>query len=190
LVLAKLYYDQTHEKIKSNIIPRRKRDPSLDDSIWNSIKEEWNYFYQNSMIKDSKKCLALFTLGIFTGFCSGLFGIGGGFVIVPVMGTFFCSQEQAQGTSLMSMILPAAMASFVHYRKGNVITSIVPFLISGTAVSSWIVAYFITQEGTEIVNRIVYCFAMGLLGFMTLRLGKKPVKVPVEQIKGVNRRYK
>lgn len=61
-------------------------------------------------------------IGVIAGILSGLFGIGGGIVIIPslvLMKGF--SQIQAQGTSLMVMLPPVGILAFLqYYKKGNV----------------------------------------------------------------------
>lgn len=60
--------------------------------------------------------------GFCAGILSGLFGIGGGLIIVPALIYFFgFTQHQAQGTSLMALVLPTgAAALFKYYKAGNV----------------------------------------------------------------------
>jgi len=57
-------------------------------------------------------------IGIVAGILSGLFGIGGGVVIIPAL-TFFkgFSQLKAQGTSLIAMLPPVGLFAFLTYHK-------------------------------------------------------------------------
>src|SRR5262245_41321682 len=60
-------------------------------------------------------------IGLASGITSGLFGVGGGIVMVPAM-MFFMGMDikAAVGTSL-AVIIPTAIAgSFKHYMQGNV----------------------------------------------------------------------
>ena len=61
-------------------------------------------------------------IGILAGLLSGLFGIGGGIIIIPALvyiGGF--SQLKAQGTSLAALLLPVGILAFIeYYKKGNV----------------------------------------------------------------------
>lgn len=60
-------------------------------------------------------------IGIIAGILSGLFGIGGGIVIVPSL-VFLkgFSQIKAQGTSLVAMLPPVGIFAFMqYYKKGN-----------------------------------------------------------------------
>ncbi len=60
-------------------------------------------------------------IGTAAGLLSGLFGIGGGIIIIP--GLMFLkgfSQLKAQGTSLIAMLPPVGILAFMqYYKKGN-----------------------------------------------------------------------
>jgi hypothetical protein len=66
--------------------------------------------------------IALFALGIFAGYVSGIVGIGGGVVIVPALVLIFgFSQHTAQGTTLALLIPPIGIfAAMSYYQKGFV----------------------------------------------------------------------
>ncbi|WP_297424716.1 sulfite exporter TauE/SafE family protein [Clostridium sp.] len=60
-------------------------------------------------------------IGIAAGVLSGLFGIGGGIIIIPAL-VFLqgFSQLKAQGTSLVAMLPPVGILAFMeYYKKGN-----------------------------------------------------------------------
>lgn len=60
-------------------------------------------------------------IGLVAGVLSGLFGIGGGVIIIPgltLLAGF--SQLKAQGTSLVAMIPPVGIFALMeYYKKGN-----------------------------------------------------------------------
>ena len=61
-------------------------------------------------------------LGLGVGVLSGLVGIGGGILIIPILiFGFRMSQHKAQGTSLGALLAPIGLLAFVEYYKvGNV----------------------------------------------------------------------
>lgn len=71
--------------------------------------------------------LCVFT-GIFVGFLSGLLGIGGGLIIVPVLIYLLPSLNipmdivvpMALGTSLCSIVITSSAASLSHYKNSNI----------------------------------------------------------------------
>jgi uncharacterized membrane protein YfcA len=61
-------------------------------------------------------------IGAIAGILSGLFGIGGGVIIVPAL-IYLCgfSQLKAQGTSLAILLPPVGILAFIdYYKKGYV----------------------------------------------------------------------
>lgn len=66
--------------------------------------------------------LAFISLGLFAGLLSGLMGIGGGLVIVPLLVFLFnFPQKTANGMSLVAMLLPVGiLAVWQYYREGYI----------------------------------------------------------------------
>ncbi len=61
-------------------------------------------------------------IGLAAGILSGIFGIGGGIIIVPAL-IYLCgfSQLKAQGTSLAILLPPVGILAFIeYYKKGQV----------------------------------------------------------------------
>ena len=65
--------------------------------------------------------IILIVIGILSGVLSGMFGVGGGIIIVPAFVFFLgMTQHQAQGTSLGLMLLPIGiLAAYNYYKTGN-----------------------------------------------------------------------
>ncbi|HSV08382.1 MAG TPA: TSUP family transporter, partial [Candidatus Binatus sp.] len=61
-------------------------------------------------------------IGVLGGGLGGLVGLGGGFVMVPLLVYLFqMEQHAAQGTSLAVLLLPVTLPSVMQYwRAGNV----------------------------------------------------------------------
>jgi uncharacterized membrane protein YfcA len=65
--------------------------------------------------------LILVAIGLFAGMLSGLIGVGGGIVIVPMLLFIGLTQQQAQGTSLAVMLPPVAFLAVLNYHKEGLI---------------------------------------------------------------------
>src|SRR4051812_28935999 len=66
------------------------------------------------------RTLKLAAIGTLAGLFSGLFGVGGGTVIVPLLVLWFGYDERAAtGTSLAAIVLIALLAAFAHGLYGN-----------------------------------------------------------------------
>ena len=112
--------------------------------------------------------LFIFT-GIFTGIAAGLFGLGGGLIIVPVVTytlMFFSKIPLDQAvlsgisTSLASMVLTGAMATYAHTKNKNVIYKIIHKFIIGIIFGALLIGYFINIFPGQILKNffIVYTF--------------------------------
>ena len=88
--------------------------------LWQSIfKKEKNDFpnaYSKTIKKPNPNAFLILLLGIIAGLFSGLFGIGGGVIIVPVLSTFFhYNHKIAIGTSLGALLLPVGLPGVICY---------------------------------------------------------------------------
>lgn len=66
--------------------------------------------------------ISLIIIGLLAGILSGLVGVGGGIIMVPLL-VFLVgfSQHQAQGTSLAVLVIPVtALAVFNYYKEGYI----------------------------------------------------------------------
>jgi uncharacterized membrane protein YfcA len=64
--------------------------------------------------------IILVLIGLLTGVMSGLFGIGGGIIVIPALVLIFgMTQHQAQGTSTAFMLLPVGLLAFLNYYKAG-----------------------------------------------------------------------
>jgi uncharacterized membrane protein YfcA len=79
-------------------------------------------------------------IGAAAGILSGIFGIGGGIIIVPLL-VFLAkfSQKVATGTSIAVFVLPVAiLGAIAHYRAGNVNLKATLLIAAGLFVGSWL----------------------------------------------------
>lgn len=66
--------------------------------------------------------VSLLIIGLLAGMLSGLVGVGGGIIMVPMLVLLLgFSQHQAQGTSLAVLVVPVtAIAVFNYYKEGYI----------------------------------------------------------------------
>ncbi len=95
--------------------------------------------------------LLLIVIGLSAGMLSGLFGIGGGVLIVPalVYGLGF-SQKLATGTSLAILLPPVGLAAVLeYYRGGYVDIKAAAFIAIALVIGAWFGARWGSQASTE-----------------------------------------
>lgn len=121
--------------------------------------------------------LMFVTIGIFGGVASGLFGVGGGIVIVPAL-IYWAgfSQHKATGTSLAVLLPPIGLAATLeYYRSGNVDIRAAMILAAAMFVGAWGGAFLANQmKGPHlrlIFGVFVLCVGVYLIYGACKRLG-------------------
>jgi uncharacterized protein len=71
------------------------------------------------MIDQPITLILLILIGLFTGVVSGILGIGGGVLIVPILTFWQIAVVQAIATSLVGVLLSAISGSYQNWRKGQ-----------------------------------------------------------------------
>ncbi len=61
--------------------------------------------------------LILLAAGAAAGFVSGFFGVGGAIILIPFLLFLGLTQHQAQGTSLMVLVVPVGIFAVMNYAK-------------------------------------------------------------------------
>jgi uncharacterized protein len=108
-------------------------------------------------------------IGLVTGFVSGMMGVGGGGVMVPLMVVLGnIGQHMAQGTSLLAMIPASISGASTHYKLGNVKLDIAWGLIIGSLVG----AYF----GATAANHLPEFYLKIAFAVVGVWMGTKYVK--------------
>jgi uncharacterized membrane protein YfcA len=103
-------------------------------------------------------------IGLFAGVASGLFGIGGGILIVPAL-TFLAgfSQGKATGTSLAVLLPPVGLlAVWEYYRHGNVDLKAGLFVALGLVLGAWLGAMGANKMGDAWLKMAFGLFVTGM----------------------------
>jgi uncharacterized membrane protein YfcA len=83
------------------------------------------------------KVAVLAVTGGFTGFLSGMMGVGGGSLMVPAMVLLSgFPQVVAQGSSLLAMVPAGAAGAHQHWRLDNVARRLLPGLVPGVLLGT------------------------------------------------------
>jgi uncharacterized protein len=110
--------------------------------------------------------IELSCLGLFSGFAAGLFGVGGGAIVIPALTLLTdWTHYQALGTSLCAMIPTAMVGTYTHHRKGTVAMRIAPSL----AVGSLVGAYLGGKLALKTDDMILRCGFSGILMMLGIR---------------------
>jgi uncharacterized membrane protein YfcA len=108
--------------------------------------------------------LALLLIGFVSGITSGLFGIGGGVIIVPALIYLVgFSQHAATGTSLAILIPPVGLAAvFEYYRHGYVNLRVAFIVAIALFVGGWVGAFWANKLQGPYLRLAFGLFVVGL----------------------------
>jgi len=111
----------------------------------------------------------LLMTGIFTGFLSGMMGVGGGTIMVPAMVLLAgMGQHAAQGSSLLAMVPAGAVGAHAHWRLGNVVTNLLAGLIPGIFIGTYL-GGSLALVLSEAVLRVIFAAVLIWTGVRYLR---------------------
>lgn len=99
--------------------------------------------------------ILIILIGTIAGFLGGMLGLGGAIIIIPAL-VFLLgySQQMAQGTALIMMVLPVgAIAAFQYYQRGFVDIKAALILALFFSVGGYFGAKFITQIPQDFVKK-------------------------------------
>lgn len=111
--------------------------------------------------------LLFLLVGAIAGVMAGLFGIGGGMVIVPVLILTFTAQgvsadvltHMAVATSLATIVFTSLSSIREHHRNAAVDWPIVKRMVVGIVVGTAVGVYFITQVPGPVLQKMIGVFA-------------------------------
>jgi len=99
-------------------------------------------------------------IGVGVGIFSGMVGIGGGLLIVPILVYgFHYSQHKAQGTSLAALLAPIGILAFwEYYKAGNAEVKPALLIAAGFAVGGWFGGMWAQHVSDLMMRRIFATF--------------------------------
>ena len=112
--------------------------------------------------------LLYIVLGGLAGILAGLFGVGGGVImVIGLVGVMKLPFPTATGTSLGAMILPVGIfGAMEYYRRGHLDVRAALLLAAGLTVGAWVGARMAQQAAPATMQRLFAVF----LGVMAVRM--------------------
>lgn len=115
------------------------------------------------------KIFSLLLLGSATGFLSGLFGVGGGSIMVPGLILLLgMSQHLAQGTSLFAMV-PTTLSGAISYSRFGYVDKDLSILLAAGAAAGGLTGASFANTLPELYLRLIFSLVLAWLGIMYLR---------------------
>lgn len=108
--------------------------------------------------------------GLFAGLCNGLFGGGGGMIVVPMLTNLLKKEPKVSHATALLIILPLCLVSSVLYSSfANVETDMLIAVSVGVTVGGVIGAFLLKKLSTKWVV-IIFSFLMFVAGAKMLIL--------------------
>ena len=106
--------------------------------------------------------VGLLLVGTLAGVFAGMFGIGGGLIIVPALALLYgMKQHAAVGTSLGALLLPVgALSAWVYWRNGNVNVKYSVLLAAGLLGGAFVGAKLVEPVSDLTLRRMFGAFLM------------------------------
>ena len=116
--------------------------------------------------------LLIILLGIMVGGLTGLFGVGGGFLMTPLLIFLGIPPTVAVGTEAPHVLASSISGAIAHWRKKNVDIKMGFFLLTGGVVGSTVgVNLFKVLRGfgqIDVIIQFLFLIFLGLIGFSML----------------------
>ncbi len=120
----------------------------------------------------SVNALLVLGMGGLIGFLSGMFGVGGGFLMTPLLIFIGVPPAVAVGTQANQLVAASVSGVLAHWRRGNVDVKLgVVMLIGGvigTGVGVWIFGVLQRLGQIDIAITLSYVFFLGTIGGMMM----------------------
>ncbi|HYG51633.1 MAG TPA: sulfite exporter TauE/SafE family protein [Flavobacteriales bacterium] len=113
---------------------------------------------------DTSTVIIYLAVGLAAGFLSGLVGIGGGVVIVPVLMYLGFSQHLAQGTVLFMFLLPIGILGVWNYHQQGYVDFKSAFVIASTFLIGSYFGSKVAVSIDQVMLKVVFGCILVLLG--------------------------
>jgi uncharacterized membrane protein YfcA len=117
----------------------------------------------------------LFVIGVIVGIYSGIMGLGGGTIMIPIMVLILgFTQKEALGTSLAVMIPPVTLPAVIeYYRNGHVKPTVAIWIALGVLPGAFLGGYIANQLGQNSL-KMIFGFVLVYVAGYTI-LGKEHI---------------
>jgi uncharacterized membrane protein YfcA len=127
----------------------------------------WNLYLP--IAGNSINILLLFGLGGLVGFLSGLFGVGGGFLMTPLLLMVGIPSTVAAASDSNQIVAASTSGTYAHWRMGNVDFKMGFLLLIGGVVGGTfgvqIIKVLRASGNADFVIKITYVLMLGIVGF-------------------------
>lgn len=120
----------------------------------------------------SVDALAILAMGGAVGFLSGMFGVGGGFLMTPLLIFVGVPPAVAVGTQANQLVAASVSGVLAHWQRGNVDVKLGLVMLAGgvfgTTLGVWLFGILQRLGHIDITISLSYIFFLGVIGSLML----------------------
>ncbi len=117
--------------------------------------------------------LVMIGLGLGVGFLSGMFGVGGGFLMTPLLVFSGIPSTVAVATTLSHVTASSMSGALAQWRKGAIDFTMAGVMVAGglvgTVLGVWLFALMRRQGQMDLIVSLTYVIMLGSIGTIMLR---------------------
>jgi uncharacterized membrane protein YfcA len=126
--------------------------------IWTSKKPE-----PDQMLPLGKRSIIGFFTGSFAGFIGGMLGIGGGFIIAPILMATGYKTKEAAATTAFVVTFSSFSGYFGHMVQGKMNWPLTIIVVAAVIIGSQIGGRFMTEKAKSKQVKIIYAIVLILI---------------------------
>ena len=115
------------------------------------------------MLSFRKRSIIGFFTGSFAGFIGGLLGIGGGFIIAPILMMMGYKTKQAAATTAFVVTFSSFSGYFGHMAQGKMNWPLTVIVVAAVIIGSQLGGRFMTEKAKSKQVKIIYAFVLILI---------------------------
>jgi uncharacterized membrane protein YfcA len=124
--------------------------------------------------------LYLLGLGAGVGMMSGIFGVGGGFLMTPLLIFMGIPAPVAVGTEANQIVASSVSGALAHFKRGNVDLKMGTMLLIGGIIGStfgvWLFKWLSALGQIDVVIRLAYVVFLGIIGSLMMIESVKAIR--------------
>ena len=128
----------------------------------------------------SVNVFVLFGMGAGVGFLSGMFGVGGGFLMTPLLIFYNIPPAVAVATEANQIVASSFSGALTHYRRATLDIKLGIILLIGDIAGSAIGVQFGAQTGQKLLGEQLRALLGLIVLAVCIRLGWDLVNMPTE----------
>jgi hypothetical protein len=125
--------------------------------------------------------LEIVGIGLLVGFLAGLFGVGGGFLMTPLLNMVIgIPMNVAVGSDLTQITATASSGAYAHRKMGNVEPKLALLIVSGSVIGAQVGVYLVNilkaRGLSDLIIKEIYVVMLSVISIMLLSESFKALK--------------